>query len=294
MRDAFMQGQDIHARTAWQVFELGKPFILPSYAKDGTATYKNMPGITIEEVKEQAKFFRSAAKSINFGIIYGLEAKGLAKDLWNNTDDEHVRKAQGFLNKYKIQYPNVTTYQQAQIAFARRHGYILNMFNRMRMIPDINHSNRGRRSYAERECMNTPVQGSAAEIIKLAMVHMQQEMPDSLRNYLHLVMQIHDEVVNEVGVTHVNEAAHFIKHAMEQPIPGFDIPLIAECAVGHVWGQKKDLEFNEDGSTYVKFKELVDVNGYVLHREVDEHPEFVDRLYRAGVSIKIKQVKAEA
>ena len=151
MLDAFAKGQDIHSRTAWQMFELGKTFLMP----DGTPH----EAITVEQVKEVAKVFRDMSKSINFGIIYGMQAQGLANDIWNNDDAEHIRKAQGLLNRYYIQYPGVIAYQKEQIGFARRHGYSVTMFGRQRPLPEINNHNPFKRSGAERQAMNTPIQG---------------------------------------------------------------------------------------------------------------------------------------
>lgn len=277
MRDAFMRGQDIHSRTAWEMFELYKPWQDP----DPDGNWHDP--IEVHEVKDKAPWARQRAKSINFGIIYGMQAKGLANDIWKIDDDEHVRQAQGLLNRYYSRYPRVTTFQKEQIAFARRNGYVTTMFNRMRVIEDIHSHNRFKRSEAERQCMNTPIQGSASEIIKLAMVRLHQNSPE----WLPMIMQIHDELIFEPGLSKLVEAAHFVKDTMEMPVPGFDIPILAECAVGYRWGEKKDLDL-VDGKGIVTFKE----------KELAEMTEykkiFLDRLDRAGVEIKIKREEKAA
>lgn len=118
-----------------------------------------------------------------------MSAPGLAEDLWQDTEDESVRKAQGMLNRYLATYTKVTSQQKVFIAEARKNGYAETMFGRRRYIPDITATNTFKRSMAERQAMNTPIQGSASEIIKMAMVRVHQNAP----GWLKMVMQIHDK-----------------------------------------------------------------------------------------------------
>ena len=259
MREAFFTGQDIHSRTAWEMFELGKPFEMDGHMCDP---------ITVDEVTTKAKIFRQYAKAINFGIIYGLSAKGLAEDLWQNSDDEHVRRAQGLLNRYFERYRRIIPYQTQTIATARNLGYTETMFGRIRMIPEIQSRNYGTRGYGERMALNTPIQGSASEIIKLAMVEIWKNRPADLS----MIMQIHDEIVTETPAESLIHNARYIKQAMEVEIPGFDIPILAECDVGYRWGEKRGITFTDNG---IKVKV----------KPTDE--ELVRRLEMAGAEIVV-------
>lgn len=261
MRDAFMRGQDIHSRTAWQMFELG------NHWTDENGVMQDP--ITVEEVADKASYQRFLAKSINFGIIYGKMEKSLANDLWKKTDDESIRRAKGLLNRYHAQYPNLETYQKEQIGLARANGYVTTMFNRMRLIPDIDSHYFNKRGFAERTAYNTPIQGSASEIIKMAMVKIDQSLP------VDMVMQIHDELVFEIPVEELVQRIRQIKQIMEMKIDGFDIPLIADCKVAQKAGQKKGILL--DGSGAVKFSEK--------ELESEDHKIFIQKLKQGGVKI---------
>lgn len=259
MREAFFTGQDIHSRTAWEMFELGKPFEM-----DG----QRYPPITVDEVTKKAKIFRQYAKAINFGIIYGLSSKGLAEDLWKNSDDNHVRRAQGLLKRYFERYRHIIPYQTQTIATARNLGYTETMLGRIRPIPEINSRQYGTRGYGERMALNTPIQGSASEIIKLAMV----EIWKNKQQDLDVLMQIHDEIVSETTAESLIQNARYVKSAMEIKIDGFDIPITAECDVGYRWGEKRGITFTESGIQ-------------VVVKETDE--ELIRRLEMAGAEIII-------
>ena len=256
MLDAFVKGQDIHGRTAWEMYELGKkPFEMNGVMHDP---------IGVHEVKEKAKLYRQYSKSINFGIIYGLSAPGLANDLWKDTSDESLRKAAGMLNRYLATYSNVEKQQKRFIAAARKTGYAEDMFGRKRMLPDIHSHNRFKRSLAERQALNMPVQSSASEVIKLAMIRIHQNAPE----WLKMVMQIHDELVFEVPIEHVREAVPFVIDQMEIPVPGLDVPIVAEAEVGHRWGEKHEIN-----------------DGTVLVVDKEHHPEFIRRLEQGGINV---------
>lgn len=256
MLDAFYKGQDLHGRTAWEMYELGKT----QFELDGVMH----DPIDVGEVKSVAPIYRTYAKSINFGIIYGLTAPGLANDLWKDTSDEAVRKGQGLLNRYLQTYSRVTEQQRAFIADARRNGYTQTMFGRRRVLPDINSHIRFKRQLAERQACNAPVQGSASEIIKLAMIRLHQQAPP----WLKMVMQIHDELVFEVPASKILQGVEIVQRIMQIPVPGFDVPIVAEADLGVVWGQTVGIQ---DGTVKIK--------------EPDKHQELVRRLELGGVKI---------
>lgn len=257
MTDAFMKGQDVHSRTAWQMYRLGEQWVHPKTGEVRAA-------LTVEQVPDFAKDIRNYAKTINFGIIYGRQAKALAEQLGISEQE-----GQKLLKLYYETYPGVQSYMQDMIAFARMHGYSETMFGRRRYIPEIMESNKWKRAEAERQAINTPVQGSAAEIIKLAMIRIDQftngdwddlgtDMVDIIRartrmyterpNWMKLTMQIHDELIAEVPISKAIEGAWLMKNIMELPIEGFDVPIVAEADIAYRWAQKQGLDFNEDGS----------------------------------------------
>lgn len=256
MLDAFFKGQDLHGRTAWEMYRLGDtPFELEGVMHEP---------IEVHEVAEKAPTYRQYAKAINFGIIYGLTASGLANDLWKDTSDEALRRGQGLLNRYLQTYTQVEAQQKRFIAEARRNGYAQTMFGRKRILPDITAHNKFKRMLAERQAMNAPVQGSASEIIKLAMVRIHQQAPPWLR----MIMQIHDELVFEVPASKILEGAEFVKRLMELPIPGFDVPIVAEPEIALRWGSGFELDLNDCS---------------VKIENPEDHEEFIRRAELGGV-----------
>jgi DNA polymerase I-like protein with 3'-5' exonuclease and polymerase domains len=223
-------GGDLHSVVAHEVFKLD---------------------CAVEEVKSRYKPYRYRAKKVNFGIVYGMTEFGLSKDpAMGMTKDQ----AKAFINNYYATYPGIRTYAQEQIAFAREHGYVQTLFGNRRAIPEINHPNAFMRSKGENKAMNTPIQGSAGDIIRRAMVAIKDrarfEAP-----YIRQVMQIHDELIIEAPVEYAAEAAAWVKLVMEDPIEGFSdiMPLLAEPAVGVVWQDALDVEW-DNGKPYVKPK----------------------------------------
>ena len=221
-------GGDLHSWVAHRVFKLDCP---------------------VEEVKERYKPYRYRAKKVNFGLVYGMTEYGLAKDPKMGMT---VEQAKQFIEDYMNTFPGVREYARSMIAFARKHGYVETMFRHRRPIPDINHPNKWVRQSAENKAMNTPIQGSAADIIRLAMVNMEKEAPIWYRG----VMQIHDELQAEVPVEYGIEGARFMKEIMERPIEGFTelMPITVEPAIGATWDTALDLHFKPDGTAYVKPK----------------------------------------
>ncbi len=201
---AFAQGMDIHAATAAEVF-----------------------GGTPETVEPQQ---RRAAKAINFGLIYGMSSFGLARQLNIGRNE-----AQTYIDIYFSRYPGVKEYMEKTRIQAREHGYVETLFGRRLYVPDIHSRNNQRRQYAERTAINAPMQGTAADIIKKAMIAihawLEAEEPSAL-----MVMQVHDELVFEIADAEVAACADQLKLLMESSAQ-LKVPLIAEVGIGENWDE---------------------------------------------------------
>ena len=197
LKDAFKYGHDIHAITASQIF--------------------NIP---IEAVNST---LRRQAKTINFGIIYGISAYGLARRL-----DISREVAAKYIENYFIQYPGIKEYMNKMIDYARKHGYIETYFGRKCYLLGINDKNQIIRGNSERGAINFPLQGTAADIIKKAMV----KLPDIVSRYM--ILQIHDELLFEVPNDEVNEAIKIIKKTMEQAVK-LSVPVTVDVKSGDNW-----------------------------------------------------------
>ncbi len=196
---AFSEGRDIHTQTASEVFEVDK-----------------------EEVTSD---LRRHAKVINFGIAYGMSSYGLAKDL-----DISNKEAEEYINKYFNRFPGVKKYMDDIVKKAKDVGYVRTIFDRMRYIKGINSSNYHRRSFAERAAINTPIQGSAADIMKIAMIEVYNAL--NARNIkTKMLLQIHDEIVFEVPKEELTELAKLVKKQMEQAVD-LDVPVIVDLKTG--------------------------------------------------------------
>lgn len=230
MIETLATGGDLHSKTAKDVFKLQ---------------------CTVEEVKELFKPFRYRAKTVNFGLVYGMTEYGLSKDPKMGMTVEQAKK---FIEDYMNTYPGVRAYANSMIAFGREHGYVETMFGHRRPVPHINDPSQWVRQKAENICMNTPIQGSAADIIALAMVNIRKEQ--HLAPYLSMHMQIHDELQGQSPVEHAVESALFMKSVMEREIEGFTniMPIISEPAVGATWDTALDLKWEPNGTPYVKPK----------------------------------------
>ncbi|NLU10099.1 MAG: DNA polymerase I [Tepidanaerobacter acetatoxydans] len=200
--EAFVKGEDIHKRTASEVF-----------------------GVALEEVTPS---LRDKAKAVNFGIIYGISDYGLAQNLGISNQE-----AKEYIDAYFARYPGVRDYIRETIKSAKTLGYVTTLLNRRRYIPDINSRNYHLRSFAERTAVNTPIQGSAADIIKIAMV----KVYDNLRqNNLKakILLQVHDELILDVPEEELIIVKGILKQHMENAIP-LSVPLVVDFKQGFTW-----------------------------------------------------------
>ena len=201
--EAFKNNKDIHTITASEIFNT------------------NIEKITSEQ--------RRYAKIINFGLIYGMGAFGLAKTLDITRSD-----AQNYIQEYFNKYPTVLQYMEESKQFAREHGYVETFFGRRLWLPEISSSNGLRKSGAERAAINAPMQGTAADLIKLAMIQVQQWIDDNSDLKGQVIMQVHDELVFEVPDNEVEKFTKKIPQIM-QNVAKLDIPLIVEINAGENW-----------------------------------------------------------
>jgi len=206
MIDGFQKGQDIHRRTASEVF-----------------------GIPLAEVTPEQ---RSHAKAVNFGIIYGISDFGLARNISITR-----QQAKEYIESYFARYSAVHGYMEQLVAEARESGMARTMFGRIRELPEINSKNFTRRSFAERTAMNTPIQGSAADIIKLAMNAVQSELEQrGLKS--RLLVQVHDELVLEVPAAEREEIEALLRDKMEHVVT-LSVPLTVDIHYGANWEEAK-------------------------------------------------------
>ncbi len=199
---AFQSGEDIHATTASKVY-----------------------GVALNEVTREQ---RSAAKAVNFGIIYGQSAFGLAQNLGISRTE-----AKQIIDSYFEQYATIKSYMDGAIAQAREKGYVETIFKRRRYLPDINSANAVVRGFAERNAINAPIQGSAADVIKLAMVAVYREMKKAGVKS-RLILQVHDELVFDIHKEETDQMKVLIKEAMESAV-NLIVPMKAEMETGTNW-----------------------------------------------------------
>jgi DNA polymerase-1 len=204
MMEAFKNGEDIHASTAAKVF--------------------NVP---LEEVTREQ---RSNAKTVNFGIVYGVSAFGLS-----NQTNLSRSEAKELIDTYYETYPKLKAYMSAQVDFAREHGYVETVLNRRRYLKDINSRNSMVRSGAERNAVNAPIQGSAADIIKLAMIHIHNRFEkEGFKS--KMLLQVHDELVFDAHKDELEIIRPIIKYEMENAFK-MSVPLDVEVGIGENWLQ---------------------------------------------------------
>jgi DNA polymerase-1 len=190
-----------------------------------TATAAKVYGIGIDEV---TKTQRSNAKMVNFGIIYAISAFGLSQRLAIPR-----KEAATLIENYFTQYPRIKTYMNDTLEFAKANGFVKTILGRRRYLKDINSANHTVRSVAEREAINAPIQGSAADMIKLAMIHIHEEMRK--RNLKSkMTLQVHDELVFDTYKPEVEEVKSIIIDKMQNAIQ-MEVPIIAEVGVGDNW-----------------------------------------------------------
>jgi DNA polymerase-1 len=180
------------------------------------------------EEKDVTDSMREVAKRVNFGIIYGLTSYGLSRDL-----DIPVEEAQRFIDAYFLRYPGVKEYIQAQIQKAKKYGFVTTILARRRYIPEINNKNQGIRQFAERQAVNTPIQGSASDLIKLAMVQIHSQI-ESRNLKARMILQIHDELVFDVPNKEVNELVDLVRDRMEN-VMQLDVPIRVDIKKGRNW-----------------------------------------------------------
>jgi DNA polymerase-1 len=202
MQEAFRKGLDIHAATAAKVFNV--------------------------DIAEVSREQRSRAKAVNFGIAYGQGAFGLSQNLGIPRGE-----AKQIIDDYFAQFPGVRGYMDEQIEFAREHGYVKTMLGRRRYLPDITSANQTVRAAAERVAINAPMQGTAADIIKLAMVRIHERMAqEKLRS--RLLLQVHDELVFDVQLVEVDAVQRLVRELMEGALT-LEVPLVVDMNVGKNW-----------------------------------------------------------
>jgi DNA polymerase I len=205
---AFREEEDIHLRTAAEVFDLPP-----------------------EEVSRE---MRDRAKAVNFGIVYGISDFGLSRQLGIPRKD-----AKCYIERYLERYPGVSRYMAEVITEARRQGYVTTLLNRRRLLPDINSKNFVKRSFAERTAMNTPIQGSAADIIKLAMLRVNDVLAP-FGAEARMILQVHDELVFEVKRDVLENVAGQVKKAMEEAF-SLQVPLTVDFKAGPNWAEMNKL-----------------------------------------------------
>ena len=196
---AFKNGEDVHARTAAEIFSVS-PLLITSE-------------------------MRRVAKSINFGIVYGMSSYGLSEQLGLGR-----KEAQIFIERYFHLYSGVRTFMDEVVEQARAQGYVTTLLNRRREVPEITSKNKNRREFAERIALNTPIQGTAADIIKLAMLAVARTLVEEKLD-ARLLLQIHDELVFEVPVDQVERTRKVVRKAMESAFP-LEVPLTVNLEVG--------------------------------------------------------------
>ena len=175
---------------------------------------------------------RSAAKAVNFGIVYGISDFGLARNL-----DIPVRQAGEYIHMYFARYPRVKAYLDESVALARQNGYARTMFERRRPMPELASSDYNTRSFGERVAMNMPIQGAAADIIKLAMVRVVRLLSERGLK-AKLILQVHDELIFDVPPVEQDEVVSLVHDCMEH-VAELRVPLEADVKVGHSWFETK-------------------------------------------------------
>ena len=200
--EAFLLGQDVHTRTAAEVFHL-----------------------PLQEVTPE---LRSRAKAVNFGIVYGISDFGLSRDLKVSRSE-----ASSYIKSYFDRYSGVRSFIDQKIAEAKETGYATTMLNRRRYLPDLFSSNHIARAFGERTAINTPIQGSAADIIKLAMVRINNELKE-LQMKTKMILQVHDELIFDVPQEELEKTKSLVKEFMENALQ-LDVPLLVDIKVGPNW-----------------------------------------------------------
>ncbi|MFW8052028.1 DNA polymerase I [Vagococcus fluvialis] len=207
LREAFVEGQDIHSSTAMRVFG-------------------------VEKEEDVDGNLRRQAKAVNFGIVYGISDYGLSQNLGITR-----KEAQTFIDTYFDKYPGVKTYMEDVVREAKDKGYVETLYHRRRYLPDINSRNFNIRSFAERTAINTPIQGSAADILKIAMIQIHQKLKDENMEAT-MLLQVHDELVFEAPKTEIPRLKELVEETMAHAVE-LAVPLKADSSFGDTWYDAK-------------------------------------------------------
>ena len=202
MREAFLNEEDIHKQVASKVFD-----------------------VPLEEVtKEQ----RTAAKAVNFGIVYGISGFGLAEQLGISR-----KKAEQYIEQYLNKYCGVKQFMDEIVEEAKQNGYVETLFHRRRYIPELSSNNYMVRQFGARAAMNTPIQGTAADIMKIAMIHVNERLKEEKLN-ARLILQIHDELLIECNIEEKEKVKEILKESMEKAVK-LEVPLEVEVSEATDW-----------------------------------------------------------
>lgn len=204
--DSFKRGEDIHAATAAKIF-----------------------GVAENEVTSK---MRRDAKAVNFGIIYGISDFGLSKNVGCS-----VKEARDFIEKYLNTYPKIREYMKSAVDYAKEHGYVTTKMGRIRSLPEINSSNYNVRSFGERAALNMPLQGTAADIIKMAMINVYRSLKkENLSS--KIILQVHDELILDCPKAEEDAVTALLRREMENVVP-LSVPLSVNVSVGMTWKEAK-------------------------------------------------------
>jgi len=206
LKNAFLRGEDIHRQTAAEIFE-----VLPL------------------QVTPQ---MRRKAKTVNFGILYGMSSYGLSRDLGISQ-----KEAEDYIQRYFERYPKVKEYIDRTLEEAREKRYVTTLMGRKRPLPEILASNKKRREFAERTAINSPIQGGAADLIKLAMVNLDKRFKKE-NCQAYIILQIHDELLFEVSENQIEITRKIVKQEMEE-VMKLSVPLVVDTKMGKSWGDMK-------------------------------------------------------
>lgn len=202
MKKAFLDGVDIHTVTASQVFNQPIEWVTPD--------------------------LRSKAKAVNFGIVYGIGAFSLSKDIGVS-----MTKASEYIRAYLSKYSGIAHYMDKTVAKARHDGYVETMFGRRRYIKELAAKNKNLQSFGERVAKNTPIQGTAADIIKIAMIRVYNKLRESKLD-AKLILQVHDELIVEAKEDCADKAAALLKEEMENAVK-LTVPMTVDVNIGKTW-----------------------------------------------------------
>lgn len=207
MQEAFSEGRDIHTSTAAQVFDIPEDFVTPE--------------------------MRSAAKAVNFGIIYGIGAFSLSKDIGVT-----VAEAKRYIKNYLDNFPKVSEFMDKTVDDGIKNGYVTTLFGRRRYIPELSASNKVLQAFGKRAAMNAPIQGAAADIIKIAMVRVYKKLREENLD-ARLILQVHDELIIEAAEKDKDRAEKILKDEMENAVK-LAVPMTVDVNSGRSWYEAKD------------------------------------------------------